>query len=52
QVRRVRNQVRRVCNQVTVGQKNVLCGQYRSIVRMIGTNLPLTPAPRVHFQVT
>lgn len=28
-----------------------LCGQYRSIVRMIGTNLPLTPAPRVHFQV-
>uniref|UniRef100_A0A3Q0SK85 Mitochondrial fission regulator n=1 Tax=Amphilophus citrinellus TaxID=61819 RepID=A0A3Q0SK85_AMPCI len=28
-----------------------LCGQYRSIVRMIGTNLPLTPSPRVHFQV-
>ncbi|XP_040016558.2 mitochondrial fission regulator 2 isoform X2 [Gasterosteus aculeatus] len=28
-----------------------LCGQYRSIVRMIGTNLPLTPTPRVHFQV-
>ncbi|XP_047429600.1 mitochondrial fission regulator 2 [Mugil cephalus] len=28
-----------------------LCGQYRSIVRMIGTNLPLTPAPRVNFQV-
>ncbi|KAK1888854.1 Mitochondrial fission regulator 2 [Dissostichus eleginoides] len=28
-----------------------LCGQYRSIVRMIGTNLPLTPAPRIHFQV-
>ncbi|XP_019947349.2 mitochondrial fission regulator 2 [Paralichthys olivaceus] len=27
------------------------CGQYRSIVRMIGTNLPLTPSPRVHFQV-
>ncbi|XP_060947754.1 mitochondrial fission regulator 2 [Limanda limanda] len=27
------------------------CGQYRSIVRMIGTNLPLTPTPRVHFQV-
>uniref|UniRef100_A0A3Q3WQP1 Mitochondrial fission regulator n=1 Tax=Mola mola TaxID=94237 RepID=A0A3Q3WQP1_MOLML len=28
-----------------------LCGQYRSIVRMIGTNLPLAPTPRVHFQV-
>ncbi|MFT7797496.1 mitochondrial fission regulator 2 isoform X1 [Arapaima gigas] len=28
-----------------------LCGQYRSLVRMIGTNLPLTPCPRVHFQV-
>lgn len=28
-----------------------LCGQYRSIVRMIGTNLPLNPAPRIHFQV-
>ncbi|AWP19914.1 putative mitochondrial fission regulator 2-like [Scophthalmus maximus] len=28
-----------------------LCGQYRSIVRMIGTNLPLTPAARVHFQI-
>ncbi|XP_024912661.1 mitochondrial fission regulator 2 isoform X2 [Cynoglossus semilaevis] len=28
-----------------------LCGQYRSIVRMIGTNLPLTPTPRVHFQI-
>lgn len=28
-----------------------LCGQYRSIVRMIGTNLPLTPPPRVHFQI-
>nr|XP_046228653.1 mitochondrial fission regulator 2 [Scatophagus argus]XP_046228654.1 mitochondrial fission regulator 2 [Scatophagus argus] len=28
-----------------------LCGQYRSIVRMIGTNLPLAPRPRVHFQV-
>ncbi|XP_073349261.1 mitochondrial fission regulator 2 [Pagrus major] len=28
-----------------------LCGQYRSIVRMIGTNLPLAPQPRVHFQV-
>ncbi|KAM7368005.1 hypothetical protein PAMP_014261 [Pampus punctatissimus] len=27
------------------------CGQYRSIVRMIGTNLPLTPTPRVHFQI-
>ncbi|XP_068610099.1 mitochondrial fission regulator 2 [Brachionichthys hirsutus] len=27
-----------------------LTGQYRSIVRMIGTNLPLAPAPRVHFQ--
>ncbi|XP_033504240.2 mitochondrial fission regulator 2 [Epinephelus lanceolatus] len=28
-----------------------LCGQYRSIVRMIGTNLPLTPSPRIHFQI-
>ncbi|XP_070843706.1 mitochondrial fission regulator 2 [Chaetodon trifascialis] len=28
-----------------------LCGQYRSIVRMIGTNLPLAPTPRVHFEV-
>lgn len=28
-----------------------LCGQYRSIVRMIGTNLQLAPVPRVHFQV-
>ncbi|KAJ0026928.1 hypothetical protein NQD34_017928 [Periophthalmus magnuspinnatus] len=28
-----------------------LCGQYRSIVRMIGTNLPLQPPPRVHFQI-
>lgn len=28
-----------------------LCGQYRSIVRMIGSNLPLAPTPRVHFQV-
>uniref|UniRef100_A0A3B4G4S3 Mitochondrial fission regulator n=1 Tax=Pundamilia nyererei TaxID=303518 RepID=A0A3B4G4S3_9CICH len=28
-----------------------LCGQYRSIVRMIGSNLPLTPTPRVQFQV-
>ncbi|XP_034383862.1 mitochondrial fission regulator 2 isoform X1 [Cyclopterus lumpus] len=28
-----------------------LCGQYRSVVRMIGTNLSLTPTPRVHFQV-
>ncbi|XP_038148617.1 mitochondrial fission regulator 2 [Cyprinodon tularosa] len=28
-----------------------LCGQYRSIVRMIGTNLPLQPTPRVHFQI-
>ncbi|XP_029352669.1 mitochondrial fission regulator 2 [Echeneis naucrates] len=28
-----------------------LCGQYRSIVRMIGSNLPLTPTPRVHFQI-
>lgn len=28
-----------------------LCGQYRSIVRMIGSNLPLTPPPRVRFQV-
>ncbi|KAF5896724.1 mitochondrial fission regulator 2, partial [Clarias magur] len=31
--------------------ENNLCGQYRSIVRMIGTNLPLTPYPRIHFQV-
>ncbi|XP_066556165.1 mitochondrial fission regulator 2 isoform X2 [Amia ocellicauda] len=29
-----------------------LCGQYRSIIRMIGTNLPLSPCPRVHFQIT
>ncbi|XP_068433426.1 mitochondrial fission regulator 2 isoform X2 [Clinocottus analis] len=28
-----------------------LCGQYRSIVRMIGTNLSLTPTPRFYFQV-
>ncbi|XP_045916452.1 mitochondrial fission regulator 2 isoform X2 [Micropterus dolomieu] len=28
-----------------------LCGQYRSIVRMIGTNLPLAPPPRVRFQI-
>ncbi|XP_030643192.1 mitochondrial fission regulator 2 [Chanos chanos] len=28
-----------------------LCGQYRSIVRMIGTNLPLSPNPRVFFQI-
>ncbi|KAL0967119.1 hypothetical protein UPYG_G00248020 [Umbra pygmaea] len=28
-----------------------LCGQYRSLVRMIGTNLPLTPSPRIHFQI-
>uniref|UniRef100_A0A3B5QDU0 Mitochondrial fission regulator n=1 Tax=Xiphophorus maculatus TaxID=8083 RepID=A0A3B5QDU0_XIPMA len=28
-----------------------LCGQYRSIVRMIGTNLPLKPTPRAHFQI-
>lgn len=28
-----------------------LCGQYRSIVRMIGTNLPLPPTTRVHFQI-
>lgn len=27
------------------------CGQYRSIVRMIGTNLPLSPYPRLRFQV-
>ncbi|XP_018585598.2 mitochondrial fission regulator 2 isoform X1 [Scleropages formosus] len=31
--------------------ENGLCGQYRSLVRMIGTKLPLTPCPRVHFQV-
>ncbi|XP_049613611.1 mitochondrial fission regulator 2 [Syngnathus scovelli] len=28
-----------------------LCGQYRSVVRMIGSNLPLNPAPRVYFQI-
>ncbi|XP_054617456.1 mitochondrial fission regulator 2 [Dunckerocampus dactyliophorus] len=28
-----------------------LCGQYRSIVRMIGSNLPLTPTPRVYFEI-
>ncbi|KAM9779241.1 mitochondrial fission regulator 2 [Syngnathus typhle] len=28
-----------------------LCGQYRSMVRMIGSNLPLNPAPRVYFQI-
>ncbi|XP_055043994.2 mitochondrial fission regulator 2 [Misgurnus anguillicaudatus] len=27
------------------------CGQYRSIVRMIGTNLPLSPYPRLRFQI-
>ncbi|XP_077074626.1 mitochondrial fission regulator 2 [Siphateles boraxobius] len=27
------------------------CGQYRSIVRMIGTNLPLYPHPRLRFQI-
>ncbi|XP_073679653.1 mitochondrial fission regulator 2 isoform X2 [Garra rufa] len=27
------------------------CGQYRSIVRMIGTNLPLSPHPRLRFQI-
>ncbi|XP_066528005.1 mitochondrial fission regulator 2 [Hoplias malabaricus] len=31
--------------------ETTLCGQYRSIVRMIGTNLPLAPRPRVHFQI-
>uniref|UniRef100_W5NH76 Mitochondrial fission regulator n=1 Tax=Lepisosteus oculatus TaxID=7918 RepID=W5NH76_LEPOC len=31
--------------------ENQLCGQYRSIIRMIGTNLPLSPCPRVHFQI-
>ncbi|KAK3519370.1 hypothetical protein QTP70_026856 [Hemibagrus guttatus] len=31
--------------------ESTLCGQYRSIVRMIGTNLPLTPYPRIRFQV-
>uniref|UniRef100_W5K9S4 Mitochondrial fission regulator n=1 Tax=Astyanax mexicanus TaxID=7994 RepID=W5K9S4_ASTMX len=31
--------------------ETTLCGQYRSIVRMIGTNLPLAPYPRVHFQI-
>ncbi|XP_033861286.3 mitochondrial fission regulator 2-like [Acipenser ruthenus] len=30
--------------------ENQLCGQYRSIIRMIGTNLPLSPCPRVCFQ--
>lgn len=28
-----------------------MCGQYRSVVRMIGTNIPLTPTPRVNFQI-
>ncbi|XP_051775616.1 mitochondrial fission regulator 2 [Erpetoichthys calabaricus] len=28
-----------------------LCGQYRSIIRMIGSNLPLTPPPRAHFRL-
>ncbi|XP_017282766.1 mitochondrial fission regulator 2 [Kryptolebias marmoratus] len=28
-----------------------LSGQYRSVVRMIGSSLPLTPTPRVHFQI-
>ncbi|XP_077409042.1 mitochondrial fission regulator 2 [Vanacampus margaritifer] len=28
-----------------------LCGQYRSIVRMIGSNLPLQPMPRVYLQM-
>ncbi|XP_061785578.1 mitochondrial fission regulator 2 isoform X2 [Nerophis lumbriciformis] len=28
-----------------------LCGQYRSIVRMIGSNLPLKPTPRVYIQI-
>ncbi|TWW68955.1 mitochondrial fission regulator 2 [Takifugu flavidus] len=28
-----------------------LCGSYRSLVRMIGTSLPLAPLPRVHFQI-
>uniref|UniRef100_W5UGE5 Mitochondrial fission regulator n=1 Tax=Ictalurus punctatus TaxID=7998 RepID=W5UGE5_ICTPU len=31
--------------------ESTLCGQYRSVVRMIGSNLPLTPYPRLHFQV-
>lgn len=30
---------------------STLCGQYRSIVRMIGTNLPLSPYPRLRFQI-
>ncbi|XP_051961959.1 mitochondrial fission regulator 2-like [Xyrauchen texanus] len=30
---------------------STLCGQYRSVVRMIGTNLPLSPYPRVRFQI-
>ncbi|XP_016113176.1 mitochondrial fission regulator 2-like [Sinocyclocheilus grahami] len=30
---------------------NTYCGQYRSIVRMIGTNLPLSPQPRLRFQI-
>ncbi|XP_051908975.1 mitochondrial fission regulator 2 [Hippocampus zosterae] len=28
-----------------------LCGQYRSVVRMIGSYLPLPPTPRVYFQI-
>lgn len=31
---------------------STMCGQYRSIVRMIGTNLPLSPYSRLRFQVT
>ncbi|KAA0707243.1 Mitochondrial fission regulator 2 [Triplophysa tibetana] len=30
---------------------STLCGQYRSLVRMIGTNLPLSPYPRLGFQI-
>ncbi|XP_076874812.1 mitochondrial fission regulator 2 [Brachyhypopomus gauderio] len=31
--------------------ENTLCGRYRSVVRMIGTHLPLEPHPRIHFQI-
>ncbi|XP_051518219.1 mitochondrial fission regulator 2-like [Myxocyprinus asiaticus] len=30
---------------------STLCGQYRSIIRMIGTNLLLSPYPRLQFQI-
>ncbi|KAJ8008707.1 hypothetical protein DPEC_G00081210 [Dallia pectoralis] len=33
------------------GWETDLCGQYRSLVRMLGSNLPLSPSPRYHFQI-